>query len=478
MKMKSILFVLSLFILSSCFNDTDDNGIFIGDINDFVWKGMNVFYLYKADVSDLANDRFTSDQEYTDYLNSFNSPETLFEGLIYERETVDKFSWIVDDYIALEQLFDGIIRSNGMEFNLYLAPGSSTEVFGAIRLVLPNSEASEANLQRGQIFNSVDGTMLNDSNFQTLLGQDSFTIDLATYNDNGTPQTSDDTIESDTESVLLTKVPYTENPVFKTEIIDVNGQNVGYLMYNGFVRDFESELNAAFLTFANANIQHLVLDVRYNPGGTITVAANLGSMITGQFTGQVFTKLEFNENFDTSFYNFESTISSGQGINSLNLNKVYVLTSGSSASASEMVINSLKPYINVVQIGTTTTGKSQASRTIYDSSDFNRQGANPNHTYAMQPLVAISVNRNDGQVPSSGLVPNIEVTESPIFFGEIGNPTEPLLAAALDEIANGRSATSIFESVEIIGESNDLIPFSKEMYIDRDIPMLWNNNQE
>ena len=85
---------------------------------------------------------------------------------------------------------------------------------------------------------------------------------------------------------------------------------------------------------------------------------------------------------------------------------------GSSASASEMIINSLKVHINVIHIGDDTEGKSQASRTIYDSPDFGRSGANPSHTYAMQPLIAISVNKNDEQVPSDGLLPNITLKEN------------------------------------------------------------------
>ena len=82
-----------------------------------------------------------------------------------------------------------------------------------------------------------------------------------------------------------------------------------------------------------------------------------------------------------------NTLTDGSALNSLNLSKVYVLTTDRSASASEGLINSLNPYIDVVQIGNyKTVGKTQASITIYDSEDFGREGANPNHTYAMQPL--------------------------------------------------------------------------------------------
>jgi C-terminal processing protease CtpA/Prc len=130
---------------------------------------------------------------------------------------------------------------------------------------------------------------------------------------------------------------------------------------------------------------------------------------------------------------------------------VYVLTSGASASASEMIINSLKSYITVVQIGTTTVGKSQASQIIYDSSNFGRVNANPTHTYALLPLIAITVNKDSTVVPASGLVPDIELKEKAANYGILGDPTEPLLEAALNEIqVSGRRSN-------IMSNNNNLV---------------------
>lgn len=168
-------------------------------------------------------------------------------------------------------------------------------------------------------------------------------------------------------------------------------------------------------------------------------------------------------------FNFTNVLNDGSNINNLNLDKLYVLTTKRSASASEMVINSLKAHINsVVQIGTTTTGKTQASITIYDSPNLRREGANPNHTYAMQPLVAIGVNKNDEQVPSSGLIPTIELTENPFNYGVLGNENEPLLAAALaDILGSGRSSYPLLHDIILVGDSNDFLPFEKGMYLDK-----------
>uniref|UniRef100_UPI00404B02C1 S41 family peptidase n=1 Tax=Gelidibacter sp. TaxID=2018083 RepID=UPI00404B02C1 len=431
---------------TSCFEDQDDNAISASEINDFVWKAMNAVYLYKAEIPDLANDRFSSNEEYGNYLNSFSAPEDLFESVVYQREVVDRFSIIVDDYIALEQQLSGVFRSNGLEFNFYLAPGSETNVIAVIRLVLNDSEASALGLQRGQIIDKVDGVGITTSNFQSLFGQVSYTLHFATYNDNGTPDdTADDSVNSTSETASLTKVPYTENPVYLTEIIEVNGENIGYLMYNSFNADFISQLNNAFETFQANNVQHLVLDLRYNGGGRVDVAAALGSMITGQFNGQVFAKLNYNENLanNNDTYDFTNSIGSS-AINSLNLDEVYVLTTSNTASASEMVINSLKAYLNdgVVVVGDFTTGKSQASSVVYDSPQlFNTDGVNPRHTYALLPLIAITVNKDDEQVPANGLTPDIQITERGRSLGTLGDVNEPLLAAALADIQGlGRMA--------------------------------------
>jgi C-terminal processing protease CtpA/Prc len=190
-------------------------------------------------------------------------------------------------------------------------------------------------------------------------------------------------------------------------------------------------------------------------------------MITG-FTSGVFAKLQYNNDLqnNNTNYNFSSNLSLGGSINSLNLNKVYVLTSGSSASASEMIINSLSAYIDVVQIGTKTVGKSQASTTIYDSPTFQRQGANSGHLYALQPLVAISVNKDDLVVPSTGLEPDIEISESIGNYGVLGTIQEPMLAAALLAIQNSGRFQTVTQGVSPVLDTNSFIPYIQDMYID------------
>jgi len=464
---KYSVIIISISLFSSCFEDNDDSLPSSIEIKDFVWKGMNFAYLYKENSPNLANDRFGLDSEYQTYLNGFESPESLFESVIYDPQTVDRFSWITNDYIALEQQFSGVTKRNGAEFNFYYVPGSTTNVFGVVRLVLPNSNASSTSLIRGTVFNKIDGQALSKNNIRTLQSPDSYSLGLAIYDDNGTDEPEDDILTDTSETITLTKTIYSENPIFKSEIFNLNDENVGYLMYNGFISEFDSQLNAAFGDFQSQNIQHLVLDLRYNPGGSVNSSAALGSMITG-FSDGIFAKLQYNSDLQTNDrnFNFSNSLSEGGTINALNLNTVYVITSGSSASASEMIINSLKSYIEVIQIGTKTVGKSQASITIYDSHNFQRQGANPGHLYALQPLVAITVNKDDQVVPSTGLVPDIEVKESVSNYGVLGTIEEPMLATALLAIQNsGRFGLNVQGIIPIM-DTDTFVPHAQSMYLD------------
>lgn len=481
--LKSLIIVLfGAVLLTSCFKDNDDSQVSANQINDFVWKGMNIFYLYKDNIPNLANDRFSSNDQYANYLNDYSTPEDLFESLIYQRQTVDKYSWIVDDYIALEQYFSGISTSNGMEFQLFLQPNSTSQIFGVVRLVLPNSDADNKGVKRGDMFSTINGTALTTSNYNSLLSADSYTINNATYNDNGTIDTLDDVVVSGTATITLTKLEYSENPIYKTDILNVAGKNVGYLMYNGFTANYNSQLNDVFANFKANNIQDLVLDLRYNPGGSVNSAILLSSMITGQFNGEVFSTEQWNSEFQAAFENENPELlinrftnnDNGTALNSLNLSKVYILATASSASASELVINSLDPYIDVIHIGDFTEGKYQASTTLYDSDNFGRDGANPSHTYAMQPLIFKSLNKVGTTDYFNGLTPDIELKESYLNLGVLGDVNETLLAAALADIeTTGKAAsfkTKPSPNLKLIKDSNSFIPFNNDMHIDKKLP--------
>jgi len=437
------------------------------EVEEFIYSGMEEIYLYKADVPELGYGFFPTTEAKEKFFTSFETPEDLFyDGLVASQ---DRFSFLVDDYVSLENSFKGVSTTNGMSLGLVLYSGD--KVLAYVRYVLPNTSAEAAGIKRGDMFIKVDGVQMDENNYQDLLAKSSYEIEVAYLNGN--------TITSTGEKVTLTQAEYNSNPVYIVKTLDVEGVKVGYLMYNSFTSNYDDDLNAAFLELKNAGISELVLDLRYNGGGSVETAVDISSMITGQFENEIFMKEQWNEKYQNawepeSYINrFNTKVNSGATINSLNLSKVYVLTTNRTASASELVINGLDPYINVVQVGGTTTGKFQASVTLYDSSNFGRQNANPNHTYAIQPLVLKSVNSAGKSDYVDGLTPDVAIEENLGALGTLGDPSEPLLNAALNHILGKAQkqqaiakAKEMSQKFELIGETGMDSPLYQEMYIE------------
>ncbi|TRX39240.1 S41 family peptidase [Flavobacterium restrictum] len=433
-KFTLFLFV-SLFIFQSCQDNDDVAAPKNLEIQNFIWKGMNQYYLWQSSVPNLADDKFANQEALNTFLSGYSTPEELFDALRVAK-TIDRFSWIVDDYLTLEQSFQGTTKNNGVDFGLSYKPNSTTEIFGYVRYILPNSDASTKAIKRGDMFTAVNGTQLTVANYQKLLLEaDSYTLNLAYYN--GT------TIVDNGKSVALTKTVLNENPIFINKVITAGTHKIGYMMYNGFFANYDTQLNEAFGTLKeDGKITDLVLDLRYNGGGSVQTATRLASMITGQFTGQIFAKQQWNEKVE-SYYstnnpdalkNFFTDKIETTPINMLKLTKIYILTTGSTASASELVINGLKPFIDVVQIGDKTIGKNVGSITLYDSPTFGKENRNPNHKYAMQPLVLKIVNAAGFGDYQTGLVPTYQQAETISTFGVLGDTSEPLLSTAISKI--------------------------------------------
>lgn len=463
--MKTILktlFVLflSLFIFQSC-EDNDDKPVANLEIQNFIWKAMNQFYYWQSDVLNLADNKFSNQADLDSFLKANGTPENLFDNLLAPK-SIDRFSWIVDDYVALEQSFQGTTKNDGVDFGLSYKPGSSTEIFGYVRYIIPGSDAANKAIKRGDMFTGVNGTQLTASNYQSLLlNAESYTLNLADYN--GT------TIVSNGKSVALTKTTLNENPILINKVIEAGGKKIGYLMYNGFFGNYDTQLNDAFGSLKSQGVTDLVLDLRYNGGGSVQTATRLASMITGQFNGKVFASLKWNQKLssENEDYPFPNQIESTP-INSLNLTRVYVITTKSTASASELIINGLKPYIDVVQIGDVTYGKSVASITLYDSKTYTKQNVNPRHKYAIQPIVAQTVNSLGFGDYQSGLTPTFQQAETISTFGVLGDVNEPLLKLAIGKItgtAKGTPATK-GKTFEFFKDAKSMRNFGNEMYLE------------
>ncbi len=464
--MKKIVFPLLFLLLSAlplgC-TDMDDNAVPASlEVKDFVWKGMNLYYLWQHDVPDLADDRFANQSQLNTFLGTYDNPTTLFNHLRVAT-SIDRFSVIFSDYTVLEGVLSGNTLNNGMDYGLRYKSGSSTEIYGWVRYIIPNSDAATKNVHRGDIFYAINGTPLTVDNYRTLLANTTYTINFADY-DNGN-------ITPNGTSLSLTKTNLSENPIFINNVITQGTHKIGYLVYNGFYSSYDDQLNTAFGSFVSQNVTDLVLDLRYNSGGSVITATKLASMITGQFSGQLFSKEQWNSKAQA--YYEENSPGSLQnkfvsGLNGLHLNKVYILTTRSTASASELVINCLKPYIQVVQIGDVTTGKNVGSITLYDSPTFRKTDVNPNHKYAMQPIVLKIVDKNGFGDYTSGITPTISLPENLANLGTLGNIDEPLLSAAINQIiGSGKMLPQTPSTIERdFVDAKSINPIRTEMYVD------------
>ncbi len=493
MKMKKYFYLLlTLLLLSVACTDTneivetpvviDDPAITLNDpINGFVWRGMNDAYYWEEDVPNLADSKKSVQDDYFKYLNGYSDPENLFESLLFDKGNTDRFSWYIEDYNVQNDFFRGVSDSFGFDFGLVRLCSTCDDILGFISYVVPDSPASDAGLKRGDLFYTFNGTVLTMDNYQVVNGY---------YRDNnismGFADLVDGAIVPNNKEVDLALRIVVENPVFYSEVITTaQGTKIGYLVYNGFKYTYHEELNEVFTKFKAENVQELVLDLRYNGGGSVETTVYLASMIhAGASTSDLFAKVKYNsknsdENYTLPFFD-EARIFSKEGYynytgNDLaisrlsSLSRLFVITSDDTASASEMIINGLSPFIDVIKVGTTTFGKNVGSFTVYDSADFTINNVNPHHTIAMQPITFKIFNKLDQSDYTQGFAPDYEVIDYVSQMKSFGDSEETLLKATLDIISGNVAKVYALKrpqlDKEIVFKSLDHKRYSKEMYL-------------
>lgn len=443
-KILIINLLITLTFLSGCKKDETPYDELSLAINEFIWDGLNYYYLWYENVHDLSDDRFISSLQKREFLIPYNDHEELFYDLLHT--PTDRFSWIVDDYEELEKLFQGITTSMGFKYTLINLTGNN--LTGVVKYVIDNSPAYHAGLRRGDFFTKVDGLSITTSNYRNLLYEkSSYTLTMATF---------DDGILNETGSISLTAEEVHENPVYITKVIETDGKKVAYLYYSGFRSNYEEELNNAFAYFLSQSASELVLDLRYNGGGSVSTTAKLGSMIYDTDTNKIFIRKVYNDKYsdylldaygESAFYwtLYDHIVTEDEQVvpvKSLGLDKLYILTTGNSASASELLINCLRAYIDVIIIGTTTYGKNVGSITI---KDIDKNGnINPDHRWAMQPIISQSSNVNYESEYYNGFVPDHYVVEDLTDLLPLGDENEIMLKTALDIIKGIKPAKDAY----------------------------------
>lgn len=289
--------------------------------------------------------------------------------------------------------------------------------------VFDGSPAQDAGLTRGAHIVEIDGrsvaARIADSSIQTAL--DPSAVDIAF-----------DTGDGSLRRARMTQRIVTIPTVSSARTFDVNGRRVGYLNFRNFVEPSYGALDTTFRTFREADVNELVLDLRYNGGGLVDVSVHLGSLIGGALTdGQVFAEMRHNSrNTDRNrALRFRSSE------HALGLSRLFVITTRASASASELLINGLRPFIPVVVIGDTTYGKpvGQYGVPICDS--------------VAAPVTFASVNALGAGDFFDGIPADCAAPDD--IERQLGDPAEASLSAALALIGEGtcrRSAAASSQS--------------------------------
>ncbi|MDO6854324.1 S41 family peptidase [Cellulophaga lytica] len=505
---KTVILLSGLFLfLASCDKNDDDGGetpqviTLNNEVNEFIWKGLNYWYYWQPDVNALADTKDDDQDAFYTYLNNYSSPEDLFDALKYTEK--DDFSWYIDDVDAQLASFNGISTTYGITRGPLVRVGTTDKVVQVIGSVAAGSPAEAAGLKRGDIISTFDGgdltiEIVNDeaqltsqsiTNVNKLYTQESVTLGLATV--------SETDVITQTEEKSLTAATLSINPVHHTSVIEEGGRKIGYLVYEGFRGTYNGELNDAFGELKAAGVNELILDFRYNGGGSVLSSALLASMIYGEATaetntvsGEVFAELKYNAKRDannSSVYPFfedvflyDKTTGAYSGATDMNrltgIARLYVLGTERTASASEMIINGLRPYINVKVIGEKTTGKNEGSITVVDAPGNSNtepytdtDNRSTKHTVGMQPIVFQIFNKLGENDYGDGFVPDVEVKEYEYYknIKPFGDTNEVLLRAALDDmlgtagkfdLQKDANATNVTEGVKFP-------KFSSEMYI-------------
>ena len=398
-------------------------------INKFLVEGVHTYYLWEAETDWKKYENRTTYAAYHDH-------DKLFNKLIYKD---DKWSSLTDDIQGLENQFSGVSTTFGYTLSFYYNPftANKNEVIAIVLFTSADSPAAKAGLKRGDIIVEMNGAKITTNNYQDLYYVASIQVRCAALD-----------IENKSLTLLpkaynLTAVEMYENPVITYKIIEKAGRKIGYLCYTGYQMESENELIRIFSGFKSAGVKEVVLDLRYNPGGFSRTALILSSvlapesviknkriylehhynaMLTAYFKEQ---KIPLNENFvDTLSVNMD-------------LNRLYVLTSKHTASASEATMVGLEPYLTLVQIGDTTSGKF-CGGILLSPEDYYGEKKKSYYSgfknWGMYIMIYRYANIKGVTSFTGGLVPQMQVKEDDFDLKPFGDETDPLLGRALADI--------------------------------------------
>lgn len=413
-KFFKLQFIAIIIILISCANNDDNAPVFpegsTESVNLWVQDSLKRYYYWA--------DQMPSKPDYhlpvKDFFKSLLAPQDRFSFIVntedpssYPRSIRNMYGF---DYTVIQ-------RENG-------------EIVTVIKLVLKDSPAFNAGLERGMIITRINGKIVNAGNAEAITSnmKDLTVLDLTVGNWN------DGAITNEKQIKVYYGLSF-EQPLL-SKIFEKNGKKAGYLYIYDFPDGMTPKLSQKFAEFKAAGVQELILDLRYNYGGSVSAAAALCSLIpSGITSASPFIIFKGNKNGGEVKRTFSQQIAydpkaldfNSLRTNALGLNKVYILTSNSTASAAEIVINNLKPYMQVIQVGDITLGKDMAGFTVEDKRKPQKI------RWQIHPVIYKVFNANGVGEYSNGISPQVSVNEyAALPLLPLGHPDETLISSVLN----------------------------------------------
>lgn len=401
-------------LFSSCGEDRTDEFMAKTEVDNWIEAQMKEMYLYYQDMPQLEA------KEY------FKPADAFFSRLLAPQ---DKYS-----YVEMET--ESQVRSSirdvtyGFDFVLTDDPTGTSRQVARVLQVLPLSPAETAGLHRGDFITQVDGNNVTGKNVSLLESGNGVTLTVATLSvdsESGTPVWS----AEPTEIILPASVSMENSPFFATKLIATkDDKRIGYLAYNDFkmgvdINDatYLEQMLQTFRWFKQKKVTDFVLDLRYNQGGQVACAQVLASLLVPvDCMGQEFAHFEFNDKQQDS--NYALKFLSEYADYNLNLNRIFIISGLYTASASEMMINCLRPYMTINLLGTKTLGKNVAMSRMESPYGF-----------VLHPVTSIIYNKNGQSDYANGFTPEYIISELNYYpWYELGDPNELLMKNALQWI--------------------------------------------
>jgi carboxyl-terminal processing protease len=402
MNTNKILFIVIILLsfFASCKKDTVAPSVTLTPAmaRDSLYDIMNSWY-YWNDLMPVVNK------------NDYSDPSSLMDAMLYK--PLDRWSFVTDydEFIAQMQ---GSFVGHGFRI------GVDDEDKARIMLIYYGSHLYTNGVRRGWIVKKINGTdpapYIKNHTLTDLIGQgqEGITNTFLFGKPDGTEET-----------IISTKRSFTQNSVILYDTLHLSTGVTGHLVFESFIAPSEYELTDAFAYFNATGVKDLILDLRYNSGGYLYIAGELASFIAGNsHQGSTLFKLSYNADHldNNGIYPLVTTPYP------LSLSRIVVITSEETASASECVMNGLKPYMDVISIGDTTDGK-----------PVGMNGGDIGKKYFVAPITFKLVNKNDEGDYFDGIAPISLVSDD--ITHDFNDREELCLNAAINYLENGSAKT-------------------------------------